>query len=752
MTRRPGSDGLLLSLWTALTVAAAARAAVSDEPAGAAAAALFWALIYGVGLWYARAHDAPPPKVVTNGIAVAGLAAFAVLMLAGDLLQGLMTLVLWLQAARNFALRGRRDAYFALAIGLAVVTFAAAEARSGFFVLPLAVFGLAAFAALVYCHRLRGAESEAAGAEPAGLPAVQPFPAVHLAALGAAVIALSAAWYLLVPRPDPVQYGVIPVRGGDQYENASWEREARGQSAGRDAGPAREHEPARATESGRSGGSGEGGSSEQIDITRSGQKGEGSVDPNAIVMYVQAERPLYLRRRTFERFENDRWSSDDARLRKILPQDGAFSLPGPDPGQAVRYTVQLVSAGIDALPLSAHARQIAAPASVLGVSHDGIVRLPRPAEPGLRYGAMSILPSDSPRPVAHDAPGDLSPYLATRDVSARIAELARQVTAGAATPQERALALESHLRNGYAYSFETVLTSQGVTPLDAFLFETRRGHCEFFASAMAVMLRAVGVPSRVVHGYLAHNLNPATGFFEVRAFDGHAWVEAYIAGRGWMTFEPTAAYPVPQRGPATGTALFDLKTYTERLAQEEALQGRTSVKAVLAALLRRAAELWHASVLMLVLWLRFIGEQLAAHGAALAAAGLVAGALAAWAYASRAGVLLLWARLVLRALPAANVPAAAFRHLERLARTRRLGRRPGETADEYLERLRRERPAREAELDLLRRAFNAARYGGATWERGEEVVQAFSAAGGSLCARPGADDPRPAPATLSRGT
>jgi transglutaminase-like putative cysteine protease len=723
------SDGLLFSLWVALTVAAAARAAVSGEIFGAVALTLFWALIYGAGLAYARSHDGPPPKPLSNGVALVGMIAFLAMLMTSGLVQALMTLVLWLQAARNFALKGRRDAYFALAIGLALITFSAAEARSGFFLVALAIFGFAAFITLLYCHRLHGVEGELGNHAAPGSVKAHPFPILHLGALCGVLLLLASTWYLLIPRPDPIHFGVVPTQGGDQYASESWERESRGQSAGRSG-----------SVPGKSGKDGtadprpstDGGSLEQIDITRSGQSG-GSIDPNAIVMYVQADRPLYLRRLSFDRFENDRWSASDTRLRKILPQEGEFNLPGPDMGDKVRYTVQIVSAKTDTLPLSAHAKQVVAPASVIGLSRDGAVHLPRFMEPGFGYAATSILPVDIARPIAHDVPADPAPYLQLpEDFSPRIAGLAREVTASAATPLDRAAALESHLRSAYAYSFETVLTSQGVTPLDAFLFETRRGHCEFFASAMAVMLRGLGIPSRVVHGYLAHNLNPVTGFYEVRAFDGHAWVEAHIDGRGWMTFEPTAAYPAPQRKPQTGTALFDLKTYTEQLALQEALQGRWSSKATIAAVLRQVVEFWHASVLKLRVALENLGNWLSAHAPVLAATVFLSASLAAAAYFFRASLLLLWAQLALRLTPAAKVPLAAFRHLERLARTRQLGKEATETADEYIDRLLIDYAAQENELNLLRRAFNTTRYGGAKWTQINEVAQAFLVVGAAL--------------------
>jgi len=457
------------------------------------------------------------------------------------------------------------------------------------------------------------------------------------------------------------------------------------------------------------------------------------VDPNAIVMYVQSDRPLYLRARSFDRFENDRWSRSDTATRKLVPEDdGEFRLSSSREGVKVEYLAHVVSLPGTILPLSAHAITLAVPASVIALARDGAVFLPAPIEPGFRYGATSLLPQDQPRPVARDVPADRSPYLQLPEgFSPRIVELAGRVSAGAASPLGKAVALESHLRSAYAYSFETVFTSQGVTPLDAFLFETRRGHCEFFASAMAAMLRAVGIPSRVVHGYLAHNLNPVTGFHEVRAFDGHAWVEADIGGIGWMTFEPTAAYPVPQREQQTGTTLFDLKSYTERLALQEALQGKFSITATIAALVRELAEAWHALVFLIRVWLEALGAWVAANSLALAVLLVALAGAAFVGYRGRVRLLWLWARIVVLATPRAKIPLAAFRQLERVTAARKLGRREGETVEEYLDRVERAYADLHEELNRVGQAFNAARYGGDTAGSAEAdcVLRAFQAIG-----------------------
>src|SRR5262249_2692810 len=86
-------------------------------------------------------------------------------------------------------------------------------------------------------------------------------------------------------------------------------------------------------------------------------------------------------------------------------------------------------------------------------------------------------------------------------------------------------------------------------PLEDFLFQGRRGHCLYFATAMAVMLREVGVPSRVVSGFAGGTYNSFGRFYAVRGRDAHAWVEARVDGEGWRSFDPT-----PSGGPSRTTS------------------------------------------------------------------------------------------------------------------------------------------------------------------------------------------------------
>lgn len=122
----------------------------------------------------------------------------------------------------------------------------------------------------------------------------------------------------------------------------------------------------------------------------------------------------------------------------------------------------------------------------------------------------------------------------------RIPELAKQITGSEFSPYRRALAVERYLTTHYGYTLQ--LPSQlPADPLADFLFHRRRGHCEYFASSMAVLLRTVGIPSRIITGFRGAQFNQLNSNYIVRARDAHSWVEAYIPGAGWTAFDPTPA-------------------------------------------------------------------------------------------------------------------------------------------------------------------------------------------------------------------
>lgn len=140
-------------------------------------------------------------------------------------------------------------------------------------------------------------------------------------------------------------------------------------------------------------------------------------------------------------------------------------------------------------------------------------------------------------------------YLALpQDVPVRVLALARDLTATQPTPYDRARAIESYLRS-LPYDLN-LPAPPNRDVVDYFLFELRRGYCDYYASAMVVLARAAGIPARLVVGYAGGEFDPAEGRYRVSEADAHAWAEVYFPGYGWIEFEPTAARPRLERAAA----------------------------------------------------------------------------------------------------------------------------------------------------------------------------------------------------------
>lgn len=124
-------------------------------------------------------------------------------------------------------------------------------------------------------------------------------------------------------------------------------------------------------------------------------------------------------------------------------------------------------------------------------------------------------------------------------VPSRVAELAYSVTQGIKEPLAKALALQAYLQQNYDYTLQPPYTPPDVDFVDYFLFELKRGYCTYFATAMAVMGRIVGLPTRYIEGFKMPSQPDEGNLYEVRNLHGHAWVEIYFPKVGWLTFDPT---------------------------------------------------------------------------------------------------------------------------------------------------------------------------------------------------------------------
>lgn len=131
----------------------------------------------------------------------------------------------------------------------------------------------------------------------------------------------------------------------------------------------------------------------------------------------------------------------------------------------------------------------------------------------------------------------------------RIPALAKTITSSDDSNYTRAKSIESYLRSKLGYTLD--LPGDEADPLAHFLFERKRGHCEYFASAMAIMLRTLGIPSRVVNGFRGGEYNDLNRTYIIRGRDAHSWVEAFFPEYGWVAFDPTPAVPFLAGGEAS---------------------------------------------------------------------------------------------------------------------------------------------------------------------------------------------------------
>jgi len=288
---------------------------------------------------------------------------------------------------------------------------------------------------------------------------------------------------------------------------------------------------------------------------------------NTVVMRVQTGAPVHyplLRWRgiALTTFDGRRWYTHDAtRQVKTPDSDGWITMSSRAsvegrPAAQVRFLALLQPMASEAVFAPAQVFALrgnfateegtyasAVRHSFLSVDSTGSIYNQSRNVAQIRYEGVSLLPTA--RPAAARTAGTQYPaemretYLQLPEqLDPRIPEFARRITDSAKNPYDKALALESYLQTHFGYTLK-LAGKPGADPLAYFLFETKAGHCEYFASAMAVMLRTLGIPSREVNGFLPGEYNDVGGDYIVRGSDAHSWVEAYFPGSGWVTFDPT---------------------------------------------------------------------------------------------------------------------------------------------------------------------------------------------------------------------
>jgi protein-glutamine gamma-glutamyltransferase len=448
------------------------------------------------------------------------------------------------------------------------------------------------------------------------------------------------------------------------------------------------------------------GFSDRVDL---GSFGEIETD-HSVIMRVYLPDPgpdpatlplLRWRGVAFDRFDGRTWSSADAPrqlLRRSIGGDVALGLPRGT-GPLLRQEIYLEPMGTEALFVAPRALRLELRAPLVAADDmEGLTVSSAAAR--LHYVVESELEGPGPRrPPGRRRPAPLSAedrarFLQLPALSPDVALLARDVIAGAPDAETAAARVSDHLSTRYRYTLDLGRPAARA-PIEEFLFVRRAGNCEYFAAAMVVLLRSVGVPARVAAGFQQGEWNPYGRYFMVRLSDAHAWVEVHLDGRGWVAFDPsprgdTAAADAP--GPASlylDAARMRWYRYVVNWSLRDQVQLAASVH-------QQASD-----VTLALAWPR----DWRLSPPLIAGAGLALTLALLW-WLGR------WSPRRRPAGPVAAMPAFYERALRVLAR-RGLAPTPAETARQFAARVEASAPERAAAFHRLTDHYERARFGSA---------------------------------------
>lgn len=467
------------------------------------------------------------PEAWTTTLTLAYVAFYLAdyFLISGMFVGATVHLVLFVMVVRLFSTKRDRDYYFLAVIAFLMVLAAAVLTVDSIFLLAFTVFMLMAVATFILMEMRRASIAATVRAISAGEDLASRRMAFSLA--GAAPVLA-----LLILLGATAIFFVLP-RISTGYLNAL----------------APNHEFST-------------GFSDRVDL---GQIGE-IQRSNALVMHVQIDGDargsydLKWRGISLNVFDGKTWFNPHAP--HVTASHGAsrflLAQPGSElgrtrtgtPAQRIHYHVLMEPQASNVFFLAPTAIGLEGNYRLLSMDDGGAVFDLDPEHPISRYAATSDIAEPSRaqlRAASSSYPPDiLLEYLQLPRLDPRILGLSEQITASATNNYDRAIALETYLRTTFGYTLQLPRTVPR-DPVANFLFERKQGHCEYFASSMTVMLRALGIPARVVNGFRTGEFNDLTGQYVVRGSNAHSWVEAYFPGYGWISFDPTPPAPAAMR-------------------------------------------------------------------------------------------------------------------------------------------------------------------------------------------------------------
>ena len=464
--------------------------------------------------------------------------------------------------AATFGLRTLRALYDSLLLSLGVVLLAGQAALSVQFGAFLAAYGLTAVVFLVFGYASGEAPRARWTASNRARGVVAP-----LAAVVALTVVAAFGVFIFLPQINRMHdAGPLPSRrdltsgarppsqtGPPSSAPSSRVAPSRSDEAGGGQGGGAANsppQPSTATPPATQAGAADSGLSPQADGV-AGDGGYASLgyvgeDDRDVVMYVRSRVTSYWRGEVFDEYDGKGWlPSGSSPTDLVLDGGGRLRFADAPPYWPFREVY-----------VQTYYLKTRQPTAVFtGYSPGVIVRGGQAGEPiptlslaeSLRelraasaYRVVSLEPQLTPDALREDSADRLyAQAMAPIDVPARVRALARSVAADATTDYERAARLEQYLLTNFTYDLRVQPLSRSNDVVDSFLFERQAGYCAQFATAMAVMARAIGLPARVAAGYLPGRYNSLTGVHAVRLQDAHAWVEIKFRDSGWVPFDPT---------------------------------------------------------------------------------------------------------------------------------------------------------------------------------------------------------------------
>ncbi len=434
-------------------------------------------------------------------------------------------LVLFAMVVRLFSLQRTRDHYMLAVLSFLMVLAAAVLTVDSIFLLAFAIFLLVAIVTFVLMEMRHSIAAEQTHADdPQSLSQSGAFPNQRMAY---GLLAIAPALMLMILAGSFFIFFFLP-RVSSRYLSA--------------------YTPTSDVSTGFT---------DRVQLGRIGQIQQSS----AVVMHIeiqddmQGAYDLKWRGIALTNFDGKTWSNSYEQTILPLSGDGWYRLAPlinatrSNGGRLIHYHVLMEPLGTNVFFLADKPQRLAGNFRQISMDSGTAVYDLDVDHPINRYEAESRLvepDADELRLASNLSPPSMDPYLKLPALDSRIPKLSEDITAAATSNYDKAVAVERYLSTHFGYTLELPRTMPQ-DPIANFLFERKRGHCEFFASTMAVMLRSLHIPSRIVTGFRGGEFNDLTGQYVIRASDAHSWVEAYFPGSGWISFDPTPAGGLPSR-------------------------------------------------------------------------------------------------------------------------------------------------------------------------------------------------------------